>query len=74
MTNCANVKVSNPMIASPMLPTISSHTQTITKEIPLLVGMKGAEKDGDNGGGVNQTQADLDFLGSELGGKGGFWV
>jgi 4-hydroxyphenylpyruvate dioxygenase-like putative hemolysin len=74
MTNCANVKVSTPMIALSMSPTSSSYTQTITKEIPLLAGMKGEEKDCDNSGGVNHTQADLDSLGSELRGKGGFWV
>jgi hypothetical protein len=73
MTNCANVKVSTPMIVSSMSPTFSSHTQTITKEIPLLAGMKREEKSGDNGG-VNHTQADSHFLGSELRGKGGFWV
>jgi hypothetical protein len=57
-----------------MSPTFSSHTQNITKENPLLVGMKGEEKSGDNSGGVNRTQTDSDFLGSELSGKGGFWV
>jgi hypothetical protein len=36
--------------------------------------MNGEEKNGDNSGGVNHTQADLYFLGSELRGKGGFWV
>jgi glycerol-3-phosphate cytidylyltransferase-like family protein len=74
MTNCANVKVSAPMIVSSMSPTRSSHTQTNTKEIPLLAGMKREEKNDDNSGGVNHTQADLDFLGSDLRGKGGFWV
>jgi hypothetical protein len=74
VTNCANVKVSTPMIVSSMSPTFSSHTQTITKEIPLLAGMKGEEKNNDNIGDVNHIQADLDFLGSELSGKGGFWV
>jgi hypothetical protein len=29
---------------------------------------------GEQNGNVNHTQADLDFLGSELRGKGGFWV
>jgi hypothetical protein len=74
MTNCANVQVSAPMILSSMSPTFSSHTQTITKENPLLMSMKGEEKSGDNSGGVNHTQTDSDFLGSELSGKGGFWV
>jgi hypothetical protein len=74
MTNCDNVKVSTPMIVSSMSPTFSSHTQTITKEIPLLAGIKVEEKNGDNSAGVNHTQEDLDFLGSELRGKGGFWV
>jgi Fe2+ transport system protein FeoA len=74
ITNCANVKVSAPMIVSSMSPTFSSHTQNITKEIPLLAGMKGEEQNVDYSGGVNDTQADLDFLGSELRGKGGFWV
>eukprot|EP01083_Nonionella_stella_P138004 419905_1 len=55
MTNCANVKVSTPMISLSMSPTFSSHTQTITEEIPLLASMKGEEKSGDNGG-VNHTQ------------------
>jgi hypothetical protein len=73
-TNCANVKVSTPMIASSMSPTCSSYAQTITKEIPLLASMKGEEKSGDSSGGVNHTQADSHFLGSELRGKGGFWV
>jgi hypothetical protein len=57
-----------------MSPTFSSDSQTITKEIPLLAGIKGEEKNGDNSSGVNHTQADSDFLGSELSGKGGFWV
>jgi hypothetical protein len=74
ITNCANVKVSTPMISLSMSPTFSSYTQTITKEIPSLVGMKGEEKNDDNSDGVNHTQADLYFLGSELRGKGGFWV
>jgi hypothetical protein len=74
MTNCANVAFSTPMIASSMSPTCSSNTQNITKEKPLLAGMKGEEKNGDNSDGVNHTQADSDFLGSELRGKGGFWV
>jgi hypothetical protein len=74
MTNCANIKVPTPMIVSSMSPTFSSHTQTITKENPLLVSMKREEKSGDNRGGANHTQADLNFLGSELSGKGGFWV
>jgi hypothetical protein len=74
MTNCIDIKVSTPMIVSSMSPTFSSYTQTITKETPLLAGMKEEEKNGDNSGGVNHTQADLDFLGSELRGKGGFWV
>jgi hypothetical protein len=74
MTNCANVKVSTPMIVSSMSQTFSSHTQNITKEIPLSAGMKGEEKSGDNSCGVNHTQTDLDLLGSELRGKGGFWV
>jgi hypothetical protein len=74
MTNCANVKVSTPMIVSSMSPTFSSNTQTITEEMPLLAGMKGKEKNGENSGGVDHTQADSDFLGSELRGKGGFWV
>jgi hypothetical protein len=75
MINCANGKVSAPIIASSTSSTSSSHTQTITtKEIPLLAGMKGEEKNDDNSGGVNDTQAHLDFLGSELRGKGGFWV
>jgi predicted HAD superfamily phosphohydrolase YqeG len=74
ITKCANIKVSAPMIALSMSPTFSSHTQNITKEIPLLAGMKGEEQNDDNSGGVNDTQADLDFLGSELRGKGGFWV
>jgi hypothetical protein len=74
MTNCTNVKVSAPIIASSTSPTCSPYTQTITKEIPLLVGMKGEEENGDNSGGVNHTQADSHFLGSELRGKGGFWV
>jgi hypothetical protein len=74
MTNCANVKVSAPMIVSSMSPTFSSHTQNITKENPLLVGMKREEQNGNNSGGVNHTQTDSDFLGSELSGKGGFWV
>jgi hypothetical protein len=74
MTDCTNVNVSTPMIVSSMSPTCSSHTQTITKEIPLLAGMKGEEKNDDNSGGVNHTQTDSDFLGSELSGKGGFWV
>jgi hypothetical protein len=74
MTNCVNVKVSTPMIVSSMSPSSSSHTQTITKEIPLLAGIKGEEKSGDNSGDVNHTQTDSDFLGSELSGKGGFWV
>jgi hypothetical protein len=69
MTHCANVKVSTPMIVSSMSPTSSSYTQTITKEVPLLAGMKREEKSGDNSDGVNRTQADLDFLGSELRGK-----
>jgi glycerol-3-phosphate cytidylyltransferase-like family protein len=74
MTNCANIKVPTPMIVSSMSPSSSSHTQTITKEIPLLAGIKVEEKSGDNSGGVNHTQVDLNFLGSELRGKGGFWV
>jgi hypothetical protein len=74
MTNFANTKVSAPIIVSSISPTFSSHTQTITKEIPSLAGMKGEEKNDDNSGGVNDTQADLDFLGSDLRGKGGFWV
>jgi hypothetical protein len=74
MTNCANIKVPTPMIVSSMSPTFSSYTQTITKEIPLLAGMKGDEKNGENSGGANHTQADLNILGSELRGKGGFWV
>jgi hypothetical protein len=74
MTNCTNIKVSTPMIVSSMSPTFSSHAQNITKEIPLLAGMKGGEQNVDNSGGVNHTQADSDFLGSELSGKGGFWV
>jgi hypothetical protein len=57
-----------------MSPTFSSHTQNITKENPLLVGMKQEEQNDDNSGDVNDTQADSDFLGSELRGKGGFWV
>jgi hypothetical protein len=74
MMKSANVEVSTPMLASPVSPTFSSHTQTITKEVPLLAGIKGEEKNGDNSGGVNDTQADSDFLRSELRGKGGFWV
>jgi hypothetical protein len=74
MTNFANVKVSAPIIVSSISPTFSSHTQTITKEIPSLAGIKGVEKNDDNSGGVNHTQADLDFLGSDLRGKGGFWA
>jgi glycerol-3-phosphate cytidylyltransferase-like family protein len=74
MKKCANVKASTPIIVSSMSPTSSSYTQTITKEIPLLAGMKGDEKNGDHSDGVNHTQANLDFLGSELRGKGGFWV
>jgi hypothetical protein len=74
MMKSANVVVSTPMIVSSMSPTFSSNTQTITKEVPLLAGIKGEEKNGDNSGGVNHTQADSDFLGSELRGKGGFWV
>jgi hypothetical protein len=58
MTNCANIKVPTPMIVSSMSPTFSSHTQTITKETPLLVSMKGGEQNGDNSGGVNDTQAE----------------
>jgi hypothetical protein len=73
-TKFANVKVSTPMIVSSMSPTFSSQTQNITKEIPLLAGIKGEEKDGENSVGVNDTQADLNFLGSELSGKGGFWA
>jgi hypothetical protein len=74
VTKFANVKVSTPMIVSSMSQTFSSHTQTITKEIPLLAGVKGEEKDGENSVGVNDTQADLNVLGSELSGKGGFWA
>jgi hypothetical protein len=74
MTNCANVKVSTPIMVSSMSPTFSSHTQNITKETPLLAGMKGEEKNDDDSCGVNHSQAHLDFLGSELSGKGGFWV
>jgi hypothetical protein len=73
-TKFANVKVSTPMIVSSMSPTFSSQTQNMTKEIPLLAGIKGEEKDGENSVGVNDTQADLNFLGSELSGKGGFWA
>ena len=59
------------MIVSPISPTLSSNTQNITEEMPLLTVMK----EGKNGGSGNDTtQADLDFLGSELRGKGGFWV
>jgi hypothetical protein len=36
MMNCANIKVSTPMIASSMSPTVSSYTQNITKEVPLF--------------------------------------
>jgi hypothetical protein len=60
------------MIVSSMSPTCSSYTQTNTKEIPLLAGMKVEEQNDDNSCGVNHIQADLDFLGSELRGKG--WV
>jgi hypothetical protein len=51
-----------------MSPMLSSYTQTITKEKPLSTVMKG-EKNGESGD--DNTQADLDFLGSEL--RGGFW-
>jgi hypothetical protein len=59
------------MIVSPISPTLSSNTQNITEEMPLSMVMKGKK----NGGSSDhKTQADLDFLGSELSGKGGFWV
>jgi glycerol-3-phosphate cytidylyltransferase-like family protein len=69
--DCANDKVFAPIIVSSISPTLSSNTQNITEEMPLLTVMK----EGKNGGsGDDTTQADLDFLGSELRGKGGFWV
>jgi glycerol-3-phosphate cytidylyltransferase-like family protein len=69
MKDCGDNKVFAPTIVSSMSPTCSSHTQIITEEMPLLTVMKG-EKNGESGD--DSTQADLDFLGSDL--RGGFWA
>jgi glycerol-3-phosphate cytidylyltransferase-like family protein len=53
--HCTDDKVSAPIIVSP---TLSSNTQTITEEMPLLTGMEVEEKNADSGG--VDTQADLD--------------
>jgi glycerol-3-phosphate cytidylyltransferase-like family protein len=69
MKNCADKKVVAPIIVSSMSPMLSSNTQNITEETPLSTVLKG-EKNGESGD--DNTQADLDFLGSEL--RGGFWA
>jgi hypothetical protein len=69
MKDCDDNKVFAPTIVSSMSPTCSSHTQNITEEMPLLTVMKGG-KNGESGD--DNTQADLDFLGSDL--RGGFWA
>jgi glycerol-3-phosphate cytidylyltransferase-like family protein len=69
--DCANDKVFAPTIVLSISPTLSSNTQNITEEMPLSMVMNG-KKNG--GSGDHKTQADLDVLGSELRGKGGFWV
>jgi hypothetical protein len=72
MKDYANDKVFAPIIASSMSPILSSNTQNIaTEEMPLSKGMKG-KKNGESGGA--NTEADLNFLGTELANKGGFWV
>jgi hypothetical protein len=52
-----------------MSPTLSSNTQNITEEMPLSTVVKG---ENNYESGDDNSQADLNFLGSEL--RGGFWV
>jgi hypothetical protein len=67
--DCADNKVFAPIIVSSMSPTLSSDTQNITEEMPLSTVVKGG-KNGESGD--DNTQVDLDFLGSDL--RGGFWA
>jgi hypothetical protein len=60
-----------PIIVSSMAPVCLSDTQNITKEMPSSTGMNKGKKNCDFDS-ANTTQADLDFLGSEL--RGGFWA
>jgi glycerol-3-phosphate cytidylyltransferase-like family protein len=69
MKDCADNKVFAPIIVSSMSPILSSNTQNITEEMPLSTVVKGGNNDES---GDDNSQADLDFLGSEL--RGGFWV
>jgi glycerol-3-phosphate cytidylyltransferase-like family protein len=67
--DCADNKVFAPIIVSSMSPMLSSDTQNITEEMPLSTVVKGG-KNGESGD--DNTQVDLDFLGSDL--RGGFWA
>jgi hypothetical protein len=65
-TKCADNKVVAPIVVSSMSLTFPSNNQSVTnKEMTLSTGMKRKK---------NDEKADLDFLGSELRGKGGFWI
>jgi hypothetical protein len=48
---------------------LSSNTQNIAEETPLTTLVKGGKN---SESGNDNTQADLDFLGSDL--RGGFWA
>jgi glycerol-3-phosphate cytidylyltransferase-like family protein len=69
MKDCADNKVFAPIIVSSMPPILSSNTQNIAEEMPLSTVIKRG-KNGESGD--DNTQADLDFLGSDL--RGGFWA
>jgi hypothetical protein len=69
MKDCTDNKVFAPIIVSSMSPILSSNTQNIAEEMPLSTVKKGGKNDES---GDDNTQADLDFLGSDL--RGGFWA